>query len=228
MKTQLTVNMSGLKMIPSPLRDRFNLSSARAKFACLMVFIVVVVCVVWLLSPAKDDSRSEKASALPAGHSQQAFSNIEGNRDSAKSARIASPATQSGLGGMNAVELHVRESAFFQQLKRKETPLDASYDLYFLYQDEKAKSRAEVVFRTLSLQSFDAETSRIEIQVPEQDVPIILSLEMMGEYQLVRRSLRSSDSSGPENIREQGQVVPLGEREWVRQLLGDGSVVVVP
>jgi hypothetical protein len=51
---------------------------------------------------------------------------------------------------------------------------------------------------------------------------------MMGEYQLVRRSLRSSDSSGPENIREQGQVVPLGEREWVRQLLGDGSVVVVP
>jgi hypothetical protein len=182
-----------------------------------MVFIVIVVCVVRLLSPAKDANRSERV-----------FSNIEGNSDAAKISKIPSPINPSGLGGMNAVELHVRESAFFQQFKRKENALAASYDLYFLYQDDRAKSRAEVVFRRLALQSFDAETSRIEILVPEQDVPVILSLEMMGEYQLVRRSLRDKAPDESENARVDGQSIPLGDRDWVKQLVGDGSVVVIP
>jgi hypothetical protein len=217
MKTRLTINMSGFQRIPGLLRDRFNQSSARSKVACLMVFIVIVVCVVRLLSPAKDANRSERV-----------FSNIEGNSDAAKISKIPSPINPSGLGGMNAVELHVRESAFFQQFKRKENALAASYDLYFLYQDDRAKSRAEVVFRRLALQSFDAETSRIEILVPEQDVPVILSLEMMGEYQLVRRSLRDKAPDESENARVDGQSIPLGDRDWVKQLVGDGSVVVIP
>jgi hypothetical protein len=196
-----------------------------------MVLVVAVACAAWSLFPARESSRSESSSALAAVHGDDALfkgANPEGALKIAKLAKEASRNPSSGLGGMNAVELHVRESAFLQQLNRKENPTSASYDLYFLYQDDRAKSRAEVVFRRLVLQSFDTETSRIEILVPERDVATILSLEMMGEYQLVRRSLRQSPPEESENMPLEGRSIPLGDRDWVRQLVGDGSVVVVP
>jgi hypothetical protein len=193
-----------------------------------MVFLVAVACAAWLLVFASDSSRRESSFALGAGHGDSAVSNKGNTGAAAKFAKETFRNPSSGLGGMNAVELHVRESAFLQLPNRKENPTSASYDLYFLFQDDRAKSRAEVVFRRLALQSFDIETSRIEILVPEQDVAAILSLEMMGEYQLVRRSLRQSPPEESENLPLEGQSIPLGDRDWVRQLVGDGSVVVVP
>ena len=228
MKTSITINIAN---ILTSMRSRLKLASPRCKVVCLMVFTVTIACIVGFFYSAAVGNGSEPASALATSHGDThlfSLSTRADNGDAAKIVKAPSRIPSSGLGAMNAVELHVRESTFFQQIKGKERVLAASYDLYFLYQDDRSKSRAEVVFRRLALQSFDAETNRIEILVPEQDVPIILSLEMMGEYQLVRRSLRDRTSVEGENAHMDGQSIPLGDRDWVKQLVGDGSVVVVP
>lgn len=228
-----TIKIPNVRNLQKIYQKRFAEISVKKKRFGLLLVAVIGFCVVALCRSTSHTGQNLNNSPNPSSTSGDSANEhgvipATGLESSAKPSSRSSTQSPPGLTGMSAVELHVRESTFLQETNKKTNLLAASYDLYFLYQDEKVRSRAEVVFRNIALQSIDAGANRIEILVPDQDVGTILALEMMGEYQIVRRSLRDKQGDGAGKFRQQVLSTPLGDRDWVKRLVGDDTVVVVP
>lgn len=131
------------------------------------------------------------------------------------------------LRGMNEVEIPVQSIGLlledetgrgdsFDDPHRAKT----SFDIYFMRPGDDGLNRVERIYKSVATTRSLAHESHVVLSVAEEDVPILLMLAQVGEFRLVR-SQRTPDRSVQPELR-------LASRPWVRKLMGDEAVVVVP
>lgn len=131
------------------------------------------------------------------------------------------------LSGMNEVEIPAQSIGFLleDEAGRGESFDDTegtqtSFDIYFMRPEDDGLNRVERIYKSVSARRSLAHESHVVLSVAEEDVPILLMLAQVGEFRLVR-SQRAPDRSLQPELR-------LVSRPWVRKLMGDDAVVVVP
>lgn len=116
---------------------------------------------------------------------------------------------------LSIVEIPVRANSFAMVQGQSSV-----FDLYYSTPGARGKFRTELLYSTLSIDFIGEGSDLVQIAVPQDDVALLLTLEMHGEYQLV------ANQSGKVS-HAFDSIQPLIERDWVRAMLELNSVEVI-
>lgn len=200
------------------LLTRVGSLSARQRLYGWLALVLGVVAVI-VFSGTKESDAHDQARRVYGHDADQTHDDAPSESGST---RGAVP-----LQGMSEVEIPVRVSGFlFEDDNSRPGEVVSSggrkstFDLYFLRPSDTGGTRAERLYRRILVTRSPGHDGTIVLAVADEDVPVLLNLAQIGEYQLVRTSPASSDAVAREPS--------LRSRPWIRKIMGDESVVVVP